>query len=149
MLKHPKTTLVIDQFAVPVQLVDDFACGGVYNQFTVSISASTRGLTKEGFVIEVKGLIESVKEAFAARGRMLKASCEELAGGVLHIVHREVGKRLVAAEIEVDNVTGHVALSWQQGQAVPSFPREATREEVKKTEAAKAAPAHAASRSIC
>lgn len=138
MAKQPKTTLIIDDFQVPVKLVDDFVCGGVEDEFRTALMVTTRGLTKEGFVIEVKGLIDAIKEAYLASGQRLKASCEELAGGVLYVVHRAVGERLVNLDVTVENRTGRVQLQWEEGEEIPNFPREATNAEIKRTEEAAA-----------
>lgn len=128
-MKKPKTTLVVSRFAVPVKLAAEFICGGVSDQFYTEFSLTTRGLTAEGFVTEVKGLIDAIKEAYRPSSFKLKASCEELASGVLHVIARTVGRRLVAADVIVENFTGQVRLEWVSGEEIPSFPRAASTEE--------------------
>jgi hypothetical protein len=137
MSTKPKHTLVIDRRKCPVKLADAFVCGGVKNAFIYKAKITTRGLTPEGFVTEVKALIDDIDYAFdrgeiryvggtePAAGQVLKASCEELAQGVLNVIAHRV-LLLESAEVVVENLTGEVQLEWQAGEYVPRFPRLAT-----------------------
>lgn len=154
MSQKPKHTLVIDRRPVPVRLADAFVCGGVKNKFLYRAKITTRGLTSEGFVTEVKALIDDIEYAFdrgeirhvgctePAPGQVLKASCEELAQGVLNVIAYRV-PNLETCSVVVANLTGHVHLEWQRGEAVASFPRKATEAEQGET------IARPASRSAC
>lgn len=137
MSTKSKHTLVIDRRACPVKLADAFVCGGVKNKFHYSAKVTTRGLTSEGFVTEVKALIDDIEYAFdrgeiryvgctePASGQVLKASCEELAQGVLNVIAYRV-PGLETCSVVVENLTGHVLLDWQKGERVEPFPRKAT-----------------------
>lgn len=140
MSQKPKHTLVINKRNCPVKLADAFVCGGVKNKFVYSAKVTTRGITSEGFVTEVKALIDDIEYAFdrgeiryvgctePASGQVLKASCEELAQGVLNVIAYRV-HNLEACSVVVENLTGHVLLEWSKGEAVAPFPRKATEEE--------------------
>ena len=139
-LVKPLTTLRMSAFVVEVALADNFVCGGVNGAFRVTVELAARELTPEGFVTEVQAFMLDVKRAFAAGGEdscdaphrpngMLKASCEELAGGVVHVAHKNTGARLEHAIVEVQNLTGWVKVEWNRGEEVPSFPRTATKKE--------------------
>jgi hypothetical protein len=146
MSQKPITTLyasaMIDEefneevdIQIPVKLAKNFVCGGVDDVFTTRFSVSVRGLDLSGFVYEVKSLIDDIKANFDPDQGMLKASCEELAGGVVNSLWSSIGsRRLVAAHVEVDNRTGHVEIDWKEGDEVPSFPRFATASERGETE---------------
>lgn len=136
-MNKPKTTLHIKFHTFPVQLADNAACGGVENEFKMSCDITSRGLNQDGFVVEVGSFIKAVEAAYYAHGRMLKASCEELAGGVVFLAHRILGDSLVKMHVMVNNLTGWVAVVWEQGEEVPLFPREATDAEVEATEKAR------------
>lgn len=124
-----RTTLCIERFDVAVNLAESFVCGGVNGEFEVTIFLTTRGLTAEGYVAEVRSLMDAVKNAYAPGRGMLKASCEELAGGVVHVIHKALPKRVISIEAHVKNLTGHVLVEWEKGNEVPEFPRTATRAE--------------------
>ncbi|MDO8599079.1 MAG: hypothetical protein Q7S02_03140 [bacterium] len=141
---HPLTTLKIDWFEVLVSLVDLFACGGVEGEFEVRATVSSRGLTPEGFVIEVRDLMDQIIKAYSPTDgcdvRTLQASCEQLCGGVVHVVSDALGDRLEEMTVEVRNLTGSVELTWRKGEVVPAFPRVATDEEMRRTEDARRQP---------
>lgn len=140
----PKYTLVIDHRKCPVKLADAFVCGGVKNSFIYKASITTRGLTPEGFVTEVKALIDDIEYAFdrgeirnvgrtePASGQVLKASCEELAQGVLSVIAYRVHD-LEECYVSVENLTGEVHLEWRRGESVAQFPRLATPAEKNQT----------------
>jgi len=139
--RNARTTLRVDQFEVPVALADNFACGGVRGEFRVSCRISARDLTAEGFVVEVGEFMQRVRSAFdPSCGIMLKASCEELARGVVRIATDLVGDRLEEVAVEVENLTGSVEAVWQKGDEVPAFPRRATGAERERTEEAQRHP---------
>lgn len=145
--RKPLTTLIIDEFEVPVNLAENFACGGVDGEFTIAnIKLAVRGLTREGFVTEVNAFRDLVINAFGGRvdryvtqscdapgDAMFKGSCEELAGAVVHLAHSAIGERLEKAEVEVMNLTGSVGIEWTKGDEVPSFLREASDQERRDT----------------
>jgi len=132
----PRYTLVVNRFAVNAELAENAICGnGNENGFEVSCRVTARGLDGDGFVVEVQDLIASVRRAFD-RG-MLKASCEELAGGVIHIIHAKLGTRLAKASAAVINKTGRVEIVWEEGEEVPAFPRTATTQEERDTRRAR------------
>lgn len=130
-LLQPMTTLVVQAFDVPVALVDAGACGGVDDLFFCASKISVRGLNQDGFVIEVGLLQQLVRDAYASRRHegTLRASCEQLAGGVIDIIHREFKERLESVTVRVNNPTGYVEVIWNKGEAVPPFPRLATTQE--------------------
>jgi len=127
-----RTTLAVHSFGVDAQLVENAICGnGNAGSFETECRLVVEGLDGSGFVVEVHSFIEAVQRAYA--DGMRKASCEELAGGVVHVAHRLIGSRLVEASATVYNQTGHVEVAWKRGDEVPAFPREATKQEVKAT----------------
>ncbi len=147
---QPKHTLYVQRTQIPVRLVDNFVCGGVDGQFAMRCWISTRGLTSEGFVVEVKSFIDAVKEAYDPDKHTLKASCEELANGVLTVALKLVGRsRLSEVKVEVENLTGVVQLLWEHGDEVPVFPRKATESEFLETELRQAVSAGRSSQNRC
>ena len=127
--KKSLVTLRMAPFRVPVILAAHAACGGVEGSFTVSCEITTRSLTREGYVIEVGFFMDVVRSKFRTLSP-LKASCEELAGGVVAIAHEILDRRLEEVTVEVKNKTGSVRLIWKRGELEPEFPRLATRFEL-------------------
>ncbi len=116
-------TLFLKKFSVPADLADDNVCGGYDGQFRVSLSVTSTDLDNAGFVTHNENLIRAIRDRFAPVNGKLKASCEELAGGVINVTHDLMGGRLVAAKARVFNLTGHVDVTWAAGLPVPPFPR--------------------------
>lgn len=112
-----------DDIRIPVSLSNDFRCGGVDDEFTCRFSVSARMLDRGGFVFEVASLIKAIRDAYRPEKGQLKASCEELALGVVNVFGRLLGDRLVSAHVEVDNLTGYVAVDWEDGDDEANFPR--------------------------
>ncbi len=129
--KQALATLNINRRTVRVDLSENFVCGGVEDYFEYEASLSTRGLTTEGFVTEVKTFIEMVEREYHPREGLRKASCEDLANGVVNIAHKIMGKRLVNASVEVYNLTGSVVVEFKSGDRVPAFPKIAEQSERK------------------
>lgn len=128
----PQTTLAMEAY-VPVLLANNGACGGVNQLFRAQIELTTRGLTPDGYVVEVGAFTATLESRFRANGDMLRATCEELAGGILRIAYDQVGPRLINAMARVYNATGHVTITWRAGEVVPPFPRLATVAEERET----------------
>lgn len=134
-----RTTLVVERFIVDAQLVENAICGnGNGGSFETECRLVVEGLDDNGFVVEVHSFIEAVQRAYA--DGMRKASCEELAGGVINVAHRLIGPRLTEASATVYNQTGHVEVDWERGNEVPAFPRTATAQETKATRKARREP---------
>lgn len=122
--KPGETTLNINERSVRVDLAEEFVCGGVEDYFDYECQITTRGLTTEGFVTEVKAFIDAVDRAFSPSNGMFKASCEELAQGVAHVAYKNT-KNMVECYVEVKNLTGSVIFTWKKGNKVPTFPNRA------------------------
>ncbi len=120
--RNGETTLSISTRAVRTDLAQEFVCGGVEDHFEYECQITTRGLTAEGFVTEVKAFIDEVEEAFDPRHGMFKASCEQLSHGVAHIAHK-MTKNMVECYVSVTNLTGDVTFIWKKGDKVPAFPK--------------------------
>lgn len=128
--------LVVNQTGIYVKLAQNFVCGGVEDMFYTKFEVSSRLLTDEGFVTEVKSLLDTIQARFDPYSGMLKASCEELAQGVAHVIH-ELTNEPEQILVEVENMTGHVRFEWNHGEAKPNFPRKATKAEINETESAR------------
>ncbi len=128
-------TLHLKPFTVEASLADNHVCGGYDGEFQASCDLVADSLDSSGFVTDNLGFIELVKQAFSAT--MLKASCEELALGIVNLACSTVGSRLARASVQVFNLTGSANVSWVKGDGVPPFPREATRQERRDTERAR------------
>lgn len=115
-------TLSISPRSVRVDLAEEFVCGGVEEHFHYECDITTRGLTPEGFVTEVKAFIDGVEAAFSPRVGMLQASCEQLAEGVAYVAHK-MTKNMTECRVEVTNLTGSVVYIWTKGNKVPAFPK--------------------------
>jgi hypothetical protein len=127
--KHPEITLDIERRFVSVDLAENFVCGGVEDQFEYACQLTTRSLTSEGFVTEVKAFIDQVELEYSPSRGKRKASCEELAMGIINVAHGMMKSRLTQMYVVVTNLTGSVVAEWKKGEAVPPFPRLATRAE--------------------
>jgi hypothetical protein len=129
------STLFLRRFDVDAHLVDDKICGnGTRDFFSVEVTVVTHDLDEQGFVIEVQDLLSEIRDAFANGGDYLKASCEELANGVLHVIYNEIGKkRLLEAKARVFNRTGHLDAVYYKGMSEPAFPADASEDEVSAT----------------
>lgn len=119
--RQGETTLNIDSRSVRVDLAEEFVCGGVEDEFEYECQITTRGLSQEGFVTEVKAFMDAVDKAFDPRNGLLRASCEELAQGVAFVAHKQT-KGMVQCYVEVKNLTGSVIYLWNKGEKVPTFP---------------------------
>jgi len=108
-----------------VLLVANAVCGGYQGSFDYRMSLTTKRETSP------REFIYAAAETFGHETR--KASCEELALGLIHVANRLYGKSLVTATPQVFNLTGHVEAHWQSGWTVPPFPRIATRREKEET----------------
>ncbi len=128
-------TLFLKPFSVEASLADNHVCGGYDGQFRMSCELTVDTLDGSGFVTDNLSVIKEVKRSFGKT--MLKASCEELACGVVNVASKLVGTRLIKASVRVFNLTGHVQVQWNEGEEIPEFPRIATPEERRVTEGAR------------
>lgn len=130
--ERPLVKLSIRKFGVAAELANNHVCGtGERGAFYTEVTLSARKLDENGFVVDNSALIAAVRESF--RTTMFVASCEQLAEAVVNVAHKLMGGRLVSAKATVFNETGSVEIEWEDGQVVPSFPRAATKDEVKRT----------------
>ncbi len=129
MRNRPTIRLVLEAFYVNAILANAAVCGGFDGdeQFEATVELEVEELDVNGFVVDNHGFIEYVDEQFSKT--MLKASCEELAMGLVNLAHRKTDDRLVACRATVTNRTGYAEIKWEKGQSVPNFPRVATRAE--------------------
>lgn len=130
---NPAYKLVLKSFDVEATLVDNHVCGGYDGEFQAMVELGAEELDENGFVTDNVGFIEFCNDRFSQD--LLKASCEELAAGLVALAYEKVGPRLVTCFARVRNQTGHAEMTWEQGQMIPRFPRPATREERESTEA--------------
>jgi hypothetical protein len=122
------STMSINEFKIPVALVDVARCGKYDGAITADIQLIADGIDENGFVTEVDEFIDEIRRVFAAKP--LKASCEELGYGIASIAIRVVGPRLQMVHVRVFNHTGNIATTWNKGNKVPEFPRAATDREI-------------------
>lgn len=118
--KPSPVRLVINPFEVVSYLADGEACGGWDEKFTAAVTLTSEQLDEHGFVVENMSVVNAVRDFF--KGRMYKASCENLCEAITNICHSLVGDRLTHAHVKVFNLTGHLELDWHKGDMVPPLP---------------------------
>ncbi|MDO8483063.1 MAG: hypothetical protein Q7S86_04585 [bacterium] len=126
--RNAPSTLRIRSEMMPVNLVDLAVCGGYDGRrfnFDVDIGVKT---SEQPASNEFRSAAE---RAFG--NRALKASCEELASGLVSVAGRVYGDTLVAAKTRVYNLTGFAEHDWQEGWGAALFPREATGREIEES----------------
>lgn len=131
-MSKPLITLHIEHGKIPVKLVDNGRCGGVDDAFIVDYDLGVRELDEDGYVIEVHAFNTLLAERFHANGKPLRASCEQLAMGVVSVAAERL-PGLESAWVKVYNLTGSIRVEWKAGDEVPEFPRVATANEARAT----------------
>lgn len=134
--RKPTYGLNLNRFSIPVELVDIDRCSGYDDgKVAAEMEIVTDNLDARGFVTDNGGFLEIVNLEFA--DGPFKASCEEIAAGLINLTTRLVGDNLVVVNAKVYNSTGSVTVIWRRGSEIPPFPRKATRTEIKEREKAK------------
>lgn len=135
-VRKPTYGLNLSRFEIAVNLVDIDRCSGYESgKVSAEMEIVTDTLDTRGFVTDNGGFLEIVNLEFA--DGPFKASCEEIAAGLINLTTRLVGDNLVVVNAKVYNSTGSVTVIWRRGSEIPPFPRKATRTEVKEQENAK------------
>lgn len=117
----PTITLVTNPFKVEAKLTPDNACGGWDKEFKTAMEVTVDELDEDGFVIEAKSLIQTVRDYF--KPATYRASCEQLAQCIVNLVHGQVGaKKLLGVKVQVFSLTGHIRMEWKAGDKVPELP---------------------------
>lgn len=107
-------------------LISNKRCGSDWDGFYYQLSIETSALDGDGFVVDNRAF-----DGLTWADRFYVASCEMLAGGLIHAVQRLVGDRLLSVKASVKNNTGNVEIEWNVGEELPPGPREATDEETR------------------
>ncbi len=123
----PRYTLHLAEHIIPVKLANHHRCGGVKDGFRCSFTVTADRLDPDGYIVEVHDLLEAIKQRFARHP--VKASCEELAAGVVNSVLLLVPYAVHCSAI-VHNLVGHVSVEWSYGSDTPAFPRIARKDEL-------------------
>ena len=129
--KLAQTTLYLKRFSVEARLVNNAACGGYDGHFEAEVSVTADKLDGNGFVVHNEEFTQSIRRQFASGN--IKASCEELAQGIVNVAGLEIDDRLVKVVARVYNLTGYAEVFWRRGMELPAFPRFATEREIEET----------------
>lgn len=120
---QPTDSVDCDNLRAAARLADNAVCGGYNGEFVYDLRLVFSGERPGKLYIESK-----VQSDFDLG--MLKASCEELAGGLVNSVQFCSPLAVVA---RVYNLTGYAEVCWKAGMRVPDFPRLATPDEMLRT----------------
>lgn len=122
-MMNAKKTLVVNDQIISTKLVGSSPCNCDSGSFRTSYKITSRKLNHNGFILDVKKIMNEIQGRF--EHRTLHASCEQLAEGVANSI-LYFGKSWYADITEltvvVTNKTGHVELTWVQGEQIPEFP---------------------------
>jgi hypothetical protein len=141
--KQGSRVISLKRLSVNAQLVDDAICGGYDGSFEGDLDVlyvPGRDFLNEREVRYV------VQQSFS--GSLMKASCEELTAGMVHAVVGAFKGQARSVASRVYNLTGFAETIWSFQQEVPSFPRPATKGEIKRTEERRR-PSHQRTRASC
>jgi hypothetical protein len=117
----PTITLVTDPFEIEAKLAPDGACGGWNQKFRAALEVTTSELDQEGFVVEARHLIQTIRDYF--KNATYRASCEQLAQCAVNLICNLVGKDvLLRIKVQVFSLTGHIRMEWKAGDEVPDLP---------------------------
>lgn len=122
-------SFALREMVLDAELVNNAVCGGYDGSFRADLLFTlpngqnwSRHASKD-----LRGII-----ADRFGGNVLKASCEELAGGLVHIAARNV-PGITSAIGRVYNLTGFAETEWIEGMPVSPFPRQANPKEIRET----------------
>ena len=120
-MAKPKITIWRSgKFSVP-GIIPDSQCGKLgQTEFNFRVEITVDSLDKSGFVCDNFAVPAAFANKFA-KGRW-QASCEQLAGGGIYLMHRLCGGRAlkVVCEISPINEAG-VRVEWNKGDDMPGF----------------------------
>ena len=134
--KRTEVTIFLARFKVKTTLAGDAVCGGYDGEFDTDVGVTTDELDENGFVVHNELFIEAVRQRFSQG--VYKATCEQLALGVVNVAGTELGPRLTKVVARCYNLTGWVEAVWHRGMEMPPFPEEVFPEGAGKLNAANA-----------
>lgn len=125
--KPPATTTFSITFlnqTARAKLIHGKHCGGGgFGQFRYDLQVVALSLDADGFVVD-NDIIQGITRAWD--GGFWVASCEILAGGLIHYLHHNMYGRAFKITARVHNNTGNVVVVWHRGTELPPQPRRAT-----------------------
>lgn len=131
-MAKPTYTLNLESQYAKAKLLDKHVCGGAGGgQFAYNLRITAGSLDTNGFVVDNE-IVQNLKTLYADREYI--ASCEQIAGGIIGFVIKNLGagtKRLLTVECDVFNNTGRVSVAWAKGQVLPAAPELPTAAQVK------------------
>lgn len=147
-MAKPTYTLNIEKNYAQAKLLDKHVCGGAGNgRFAYNLRITAGSLDTNGFVVDNE-IVTSIVQLYNDRDYI--ASCEQIAGGIIGFVIKNLGagkKRLLTIECDVFNNTGRVSVAWAKGQVLPAAPELPTVAQVKAVAHKRAEPSYEPQRS--
>jgi len=91
-------------------------------RFGYTVSIEVADLDDEGFALDNMALDKALSEAYCGKGKHYRASCEDLAGGLLCVVYNLISDRAERISVSVSpNEFSELTVHWRVGDVLPKW----------------------------